>query len=267
MLNKQEAFLQNVLEKEISVNFANYFSPAPFRNSWGPRIIDDFELILQVEGSSEYFDEIGNNMTILTNELLLIPPGIQHTFKSNVNSKAVISCIHFYPNNKIRNLEIIVYNVRNDYEVRTIFRKMAGEFERREDFSVEIQKILIREVFYRIKRSLNKKNYESDLPAKLLVAEKFIKRNYQNQIDRKRIANTIGVTPEHLNFLFKKYLNKSPLEYLTMLRIEEARKLLRESSLNISEISLRIGYEDPLYFSRIFKKHVGVSPRKYMNSL
>jgi AraC family transcriptional regulator of arabinose operon len=62
---------------------------------------------------------------------------------------------------------------------------------------------------------------------------------------------------------FKALTGLAPLEYLTRIRVDIAKNLLLNSSLNISDVSSIIGYENPLYFSRVFKKETGISPRFY----
>lgn len=58
-------------------------------------------------------------------------------------------------------------------------------------------------------------------------------------------------------------MGKNFIEYLTDVRMEKAKELLRNSSKSIKEICLEVGYADSSYFSRIFKKNVGVSPKEY----
>ena len=77
-----------------------------------------------------------------------------------------------------------------------------------------------------------------------------------------------GYCADHLRRLFVRQYGMSPLDYLTHLRIRYAKRLLRESErmhYSISEIAWMAGFADVCYFSRIFKKRVGVSPRDYMN--
>ncbi|MFQ7549204.1 MAG: helix-turn-helix domain-containing protein [Blautia marasmi] len=59
---------------------------------------------------------------------------------------------------------------------------------------------------------------------------------------------------------FKQYMNVPPLKYLTSVRIRRARELLETTDYTVSEIGALVGYDNPLYFSRIFKKQTGVSP-------
>lgn len=65
---------------------------------------------------------------------------------------------------------------------------------------------------------------------------------------------------------FKAYTGLTPQQYITGIRIIKARELLSFSSLNVNEIATIVGYDNPFYFSRIFKKNTGVSPQGYKNA-
>ena len=66
--------------------------------------------------------------------------------------------------------------------------------------------------------------------------------------------------------LFKSQTGVSPIKYLITRRMEEAQHLLRETDLPIRAIAEKVGYDDPAYFSQIFKRTVGSSPLSYRNS-
>ena len=71
------------------------------------------------------------------------------------------------------------------------------------------------------------------------------------------------ISPYYLSHLFKEELDITFIEYLTRVRIEEARRLLFQTSMSIQEITQRVGYVDPSYFSRVFKKVTGMTPNRY----
>lgn len=81
-----------------------------------------------------------------------------------------------------------------------------------------------------------------------------------------RYAEACGISETGFYQHFKAWARISPTEYRTKMRISVARSLLRNSSYRVSEIASQIGFDDPYYFSRIFKKSVGMSPRAYRNT-
>lgn len=72
---------------------------------------------------------------------------------------------------------------------------------------------------------------------------------------------------KYLEEIFKKKTGMTIQQYHTDLRIQEAARLLRSTLHSISEISSMVGYQDPLYFSNVFKKATGYSPRAYRNNI
>ena len=98
-------------------------------------------------------------------------------------------------------------------------------------------------------------------------ALKYIQYNYSHSIDITSIADSIGISRSHLYRAFIKHLGISPNDYITRFRINRACSLLRNSDLTISNIANSVGYDDPLYFSRVFKKVKGVSPSMYLHTM
>jgi two-component system response regulator YesN len=103
--------------------------------------------------------------------------------------------------------------------------------------------------------------------AKILSeAMNYIRRNYNNDLSLEKVAQNIYISPYYLSHLFKEELNITFVEYLTMVRVEEAKKLLSSPSMSILAIASEVGYEDASYFSKVFKKTTGLSPNQYRNA-
>ena len=98
-------------------------------------------------------------------------------------------------------------------------------------------------------------------------ALQFIQYNYSHKIDVTEIAKSIGVSRSHLYRIFIENLSISPNEYLIRFRINEACSLLHNSALSIGQIANSVGFDDALYFSRVFKKIKKVSPSQYLKHL
>ncbi|QJD84506.1 response regulator [Cohnella herbarum] len=92
-------------------------------------------------------------------------------------------------------------------------------------------------------------------------AIQYIDGNYrQKGLKLQEIAESICLSPNYLSYLFKKIAGMNLWDYVTKLRMEEAKRLLLTTDMRRYEISDEIGYESPEHFSKIFKKHFGVNP-------
>lgn len=94
-------------------------------------------------------------------------------------------------------------------------------------------------------------------------AKAYIEENYMRDISLDEVSRIVDISPYYFSKLFKEKTGQNFIEYLTNIRIEKAKKLLLQSDMNIKNICVDIGYSDPNYFSRIFKKMVGVTPTEY----
>ena len=94
-------------------------------------------------------------------------------------------------------------------------------------------------------------------------AMEFIHNNYHQKIKVADIADRLFLDPGYLYNLFMRYAEVSPKEYLNTVRINKACELLSQTSLQVSEISCSVGYDDPLQFSKFFKSRLGISPLDY----
>lgn len=95
------------------------------------------------------------------------------------------------------------------------------------------------------------------------IATNYISSNIYKPIFVKEITDILGVSQPYLYKVFKNRCNMSPKEYINNLKISKAAELLKNTSLNISEIAYSVGYEDPLSFSKFFKNKTGFSPKNY----
>ena len=91
----------------------------------------------------------------------------------------------------------------------------------------------------------------------------FIRANYKKKIKLIDISKAIYLSPYYLSHIFKKETGSTLLEYLTKVRIEEAKRLLENTSWNTTRISFEVGCSDQSYFCKVFKKNEGISPYDY----
>lgn len=108
--------------------------------------------------------------------------------------------------------------------------------------------------------------FGNELSKKELYIKKgieFIRMNYSRKISIAQIAHFIGLDRSYLCSLFRDHLKIGPQEFLIQFRIDKACELMGNELLSIGDISRSVGYDDPLHFSKVFRKVKGLSPREY----
>jgi two-component system response regulator YesN len=146
--------------------------------------------------------------------------------------------------------QIIPFNLSR-YEIKGIINS-------REIFYEKIRTLLYAVIEFRESRT------EGRYQSVILKAKDYIERNYGDQdISLHTVASHVGISPNHLSTVFSQETGENFIEYLTRVRIERAKNLLSATSMKSADIAFETGFSDPHYFSFIFKKNTGLSPREY----
>lgn len=95
------------------------------------------------------------------------------------------------------------------------------------------------------------------------AARRYIERNFTSPLRLEEIAGQLRISPFYLSRLFSQESDFSLFEYLAEVRINEARRLLRDSRMLVSEIAARVGFNNASYFAKVFRRRVGCSPVEY----
>lgn len=93
----------------------------------------------------------------------------------------------------------------------------------------------------------------------------YLGKNLDKKLSLNQLAEEVGYSPSYFTTLFKKETNYSPITYFSHLKIVKACELLDYTNMKVKEISFHLGYSDPYYFTKDFKKKMGLSPRNYRN--
>ncbi|MNO36149.1 HTH-type transcriptional regulator YesS [compost metagenome] len=161
-----------------------------------------------------------------------------------------------------------------------IFTSARALYELDEDIEQVLQdRLTIMDILYKQKNISGLKTYMLSLFYDLstYVAGKNTSRNsktinrirtivqegYAQELSIARIAEEVFLTPNYISLIFKKETGETLTDYITRIRINKAKELLLTTDLKVMEISELVGYENPHYFSTVFKKTVGVHPLKY----
>jgi YesN/AraC family two-component response regulator len=91
----------------------------------------------------------------------------------------------------------------------------------------------------------------------------FIEKHYKEDISLQDVAGSMNYSDAYFCKIFKQCFDKSFLVYLTEYRVEKAKVLLADMSINIKDVSAEVGYRDSNYFARVFKRNEGITPTEY----
>ncbi|MDU4889243.1 MAG: helix-turn-helix transcriptional regulator [Clostridium sp.] len=203
------------------------------------QIITDGDL----DGLSKLIGNLKSNMKfkLRSNNTLRDMKNYGFTLNSLSRKAAERGFVHpFYINEASTELAIRIENAASENELFTIFKEIPS-------------------VYCKIVREKSLKEYS------LLIrkAINYINLNLNSNLTLSFIANNIVINPNYLSSKFNKEVHESIASFINRRRIEESLKLMKNASLSITAISEQVGFNDVNYFSKVFKKLLGVSPSEY----
>ncbi|AXI10506.1 hypothetical protein CUC15_16885 [Oceanobacillus zhaokaii] len=98
-------------------------------------------------------------------------------------------------------------------------------------------------------------------------ARNFMHTHFQEAITLENVAASVNLSASYFSNVFKQEFGMNFIEYLTMIRMQKAKGLIEENTYSLKEISFMVGYKDPNYFSRVFKKHYQESPKQFQQAI
>ena len=229
----------------------------------------DYYLIYIISGSASVKTEHGVADSY-ENELFIIPPSTPYEFKTKDLPLRYL-CVHFTGSDVLKILneydislfpEVNRLSYNNSMQKRftTLFEGFAKNDALRErELSLLLERLLIEASRAKNDATLDKCSLSKSI--------KFINENYPSKISITSLAKIENMCMTSYNLLFKEQIGLSPTKYIIKLRIEHARNLLESTNLSVEEIGAFCGYPDINFFSRVFKKYVGVSPSKYRKQI
>ncbi|MEI8206358.1 MAG: AraC family transcriptional regulator [Kiritimatiellales bacterium] len=124
--------------------------------------------------------------------------------------------------------------------------------------------VILKNIFHNWLRELIRDAREGDspfIPESICQVKQYLDQHTRQKITLQHLAEKAGMSVPNLCAQFRRCYGDSPINYLIGLRLKQARYLLLDRRLSVSEVAERIGYEDIYHFSKLFKKHFGASPR------
>ena len=151
--------------------------------------------------------------------------------------------------------------IENGTEFFHVLRNIINEFSSRELFFREKSSALLKNLLIDLSRMKNEKTKNTS--DTVLKAADYIKSNFRINLKNKEIADIVGYHEYYLNRLFLKHMGVSMHQYVLETRLEEAKKLLISTTIQLSEIAEKCGFNSNAHLTACFKQNYNISPLKY----
>lgn len=222
--------------------------------------------------------------------LTVIPANYPHTTKSVLNTKSYWEYLFFdprtilaesYPDNRIfaEKIEKLVNGNEQHYmeengNLTMLTRMIIEECRHRKKYSGEYIRGLLLSLLIGIARHNNGETVwnENSNPQRrsgicyISGALEYISKRYMEDIKMATLAECCNLSETHFRRLFVEYMNMAPLEYINLIRIQQACELMKKVPCSMEELSERVGYTAVSSFNRNFKKIIGTTPYQYKKS-
>ena len=150
------------------------------------------------------------------------------------------------------------YNLGESPKIVQLMDKMA-HISAQKDFTTDWA---LTAALLELLSAVSKRVYITDSPIRTVIEQ--MQKNNFTEMNNSDYAKMCEMNEYQFIRQFKKATGLTPLRYKTKLAVNRAMEMMATTNLNISEIAYALGFEDSLYFSRLFKKEIGISPKNYM---
>ncbi len=259
------------LGSQLYLTDIGYYPRAQYHHRLRLEGCDQYILIYCTEGKG-WFSVEGKRNRVSANQYFIIPKGLSHAYGSDEKEAWSIYWVHFSGDlalhfseiscdakfivpskvsrieDRIQLFEEIIQNLEMGYSQENINYANICLWHFLASFKYISQ--------FRQIRKIREHNLIEDTVL-------FMKENLVKRITLEELSTNVRLSSSHYSMVFRKKTGRSPMEYLMHLRIQKACQLLDATEFRIKEVAVMVGYDDPYYFSRVFKKIMNTSPASY----
>jgi len=247
-----------------------YISSSKYGNDWTSHPHSHyFTEIFYIKSGTGHIQIENDIIPVSANSLVLIGAHVQHTEYSNENTPLdyyVLGVEGLKINTDRASEYSIVYSASDSSSIRKCFESILHETNHKQEGYAQICQYQLAILILLICRKDNV-SYElidtQNSNRECHNAKRYIETNYPEKITLDSLSQICNLTKYYLSHKFKELYGKSPMAYLTEVRISAAQDLLKTTNYSIEEISAATGFSSASYFSQSFQKSCGISPQQY----
>lgn len=247
--------------------YTNYAEVYPGQY-WGPRVIADTELVYIVAGRFRYRDSAGE-LTAGPGDVFFIPPDEVHTLTFAGTQSGHFGCIHgelcedgTWAASDYRPVPLpaTLTPTGVNPELRELFRRCDAAVREYTHYRDALARSIYHQIWIMLSEQWVTRPASPHLSRRLQQMLDWLQEHLAETVSRKDLAREFALAPEYVNALFKAEIGISPTQYIHRERVMWAHRLLVDDGFSVKEAAAEVGFSDPFYFSRVFKKVMGIPP-------
>ena len=239
--------------------------------TWRPKGRVDWQIIYIAAGKGHFFLD-GKEVIVPAGNMILYQPKQQQKYHFLGKDKTQVWFVHF-TGREVRSIlqhyeipldgYILHTGISREYE--DLFRKMRDELVKCSWGYEEMLTVLFRELMMTMRRRMteNAPRIAGFIQDEMDRAKDYFEQHYNEEISIEQYAASRSMSTSWFNRSFRSALGTSPMKFILEIRVRNAQTLLETTDYSINNIASIVGYDNPMYFSRLFRKTKGVSPARY----
>ena len=241
--------------------------------TWRPKGRLDYQLLYIVSGKGHFYFH-GEDRVVYAGRMVLIQPRQEQRYEYFGEDKPEVYWVHF-TGSDVKNI-LRSYNIPMDDPIfysgasstySNLFKEMIHELQDCKTGYEDLLTMYLRQIFLLVQRTRQEERptVSTYIQEEMEFARRYFNEHYNEPISIQEYAESRNMSVCYFQRNFKQIVKHTPMQYLLTIRVNNAASLLETTDYSMAEIAAIVGYEDPLYFSRLFRKIKGVSPRDYRN--
>lgn len=230
----------------------------------------DYQLLYMVSGHADYLLD-GEWQTVGEGKIVLYRPQVPQFYRTYSQVPMLCRWVHFSGTEAASLLEECGMGQGNLFSpglcpaAEALLKSMVVEILHREPMYRIVVESQFRQAMALFGRQMaqRKGSVASSSRQRILSIVEYMNRHYFEPLQTEELAARCGLSKYHFIHLFRMCMGMTPYSYLIRIRMERAETLLQTGDMTVQEVAFVCGYNDPLYFSRAFSRHFGVSPTDY----
>lgn len=226
----------------------------------------DYQMLYVANGQA-YFTIDGKEHTVTAGQLVLYRPGDYQAYRYHAADRAQVYWMHFtgsevaslVPSDMPR-----LMTVGSAARITRLWNLIIEELQLRQEGFEALCSLYLQEMLLLVQRRLHDTgDADKDMREEISAAQTYFSEHYREPIDITAYAVERHVTVGWFIREFRHHVGVTPLQYIIDLRVARARELLTHSDCSVAQVAALVGYDNPLYFSRLFRGRTGMSPLQY----